>query len=140
MLNWDVYYYNSNMQEIQKYNVLGGKYYSEQIKRIKKKSKTKEEFSESLRHEMMYHFWSRSEWELIIKLTKDSRVFLVPWCGCKDPENKTLEVTNDTSFDWVGFALENITRQTRRDDTKIDVYSQLKYRWEDFVAYCYNNK
>ena len=42
-------------------------------------SKTKEEFAETLRRELMYYFWSKAEWELVIELDEDNHIFLSPY-------------------------------------------------------------
>ena len=139
-MEWNVYYHDFNKDEIRPYNVLGGSYYKDCIKKLKKKSKTKEDFSELLRREMMYHFWSRSEWELIIEITEDNRIFLNPWCGCRNPENTRIDVTEDNSFNWREFALSHINKQRYKNEAKIDVYDQLYFVWDDFVNYCWNSK
>jgi hypothetical protein len=134
-LKWLVKNFNCNKQVIEDYDVL--KYYEEYIKKLKKNCDTKEEFSEKLKREMMSQYWSRSEYELIIELSDDNRVFLNPWCGCYEPEKARIDVTNDTSFDWRGFAEKHIERQVYRDKAKIDIYEQLMYVWEDFIDYCW---
>lgn len=139
-MEWYVRYFDPNKHEIESINILRGGFYEDYFKKLKKKFKTKEEFATELKHEMMYHFWSRSEWELIIKVTKDKRVFLLPWCGCRDPEMYKVDVTDDTDFDWLNFANTHINWQLQRNDAKIDVYDQLQYVWDDFVLYCWNYK
>lgn len=140
-LKWNVYRFNFNSQKIETYNVLSGKYFLEEIKKImvKHRDKDRSEFSEALRREMMYHFWSRCEWELIIEITEDNRIFLIPWAGCREPDKVKIDVTDDTSFDWRGFAEKHINQQIYKTKAKIDVYDQLNYRWEEFVDYVLNS-
>ena len=141
-LKWVVHYYNFNANKIEEYNVLGGKYFLEEIKKIMKKYKDKnrDEFSEALKREMMYHFWSRCEWELIIEITEDNRIFLIPWAGCREPDKVKIDVTDDKSFDWRGFAEKHIRQQVYKTKAKIDVFDQLDYRWEEFIDYVLNSK
>lgn len=140
-LKWLVYRFNVNSQKIETYNVLGGKYFLEEIKKIIKKCRDKDrsEFSEALRRETIYHFWSRCEWELIIEITEDNRIFLIPWAGCREPDEAKIDVTDDTGFDWRGFAEKHINQQIYKTKAKIDVYDQLNYMWEEFVDYVLNS-
>lgn len=138
-LKWIVYRHNFNADKIETYNVLGSKHFLEEIKKIMKKCKDRDEFSEALKIEMMYHFWSRCEWELIIEITEDNRIFLIPWVGCREPDEVKIDVTDDESFDWRGFAELHIGQQVYKTKAKIDVYDQLNYRWEEFVDYVLNS-
>lgn len=139
-MEWLVYYCDWNKDKIEPINILGGSYVNSEIKKIKKKNKSIDEFATALMHEMKYHYWSRCEWELIIKISEDNKVYLLPWCGCKNPESAKIEVTDDFSFDWLGFAQEHISQQIYLKEAKIDVWDQLEYRWDDFVSYCWNTK
>lgn len=139
-LVWNVLYYNFNSRKIETYNVLGGSYFIDELKKMMKKHKDKNDFAEALKREMMYHFWSRCEWELIIEATEDNRIFLIPWVGCSEPEKVKIDVTDDINFDWRGFAELHIGKQIYNDKAKIDVYDQIAYMWDDFVDYCWNSK
>lgn len=136
--SWNVKLFDVNERRIVDYNVL--KYREEDIKRLKKKCSNKEEFAEKLCVEMMYTYWSRAEYELIIRLTDDGRVVLLPWCGCFNPEAIAVDVTDDESFDWKGFAEKYIKEQIYGNKAKIDVFLQLYYVWDDFVNYCWSYK
>lgn len=131
--SWIVKNFDCNAQKIKDYDIL--KYREDDIKKLKKKYATKEEFAEALRRECMYHFWSKAEWELIIECTEDGRVILRPWCGCYNPDEVKIDVTDDTSFDWQGFAAEHIRKQIFKNKAKIDAWDQIKYRWDEFVEY-----
>lgn len=134
-LTWLVTNYNCNADKIEYYDVL--KYREDFIKQLKKKCTTKEEFSQDLRREFMHQYWSRAEYELVIRLTDDGRVILLPWCGCRNPEDVAIDVTEDTSFDWKGFANEHISQQRFKNEAKIDIFDQLMYKdqFEKLVDY-----
>ena len=140
-LKWLVYRYNFNARKIETYNVLSGKFFLEEIKKIMKKcrDKDREEFSKALEREMRYHFWGRCEWELIIEITEGNRIFLIPWAGCSEPDEVKIDVTDDTSFDWRGFAEQHIAQQRYKTKAKIDVFDQLNYRWEEYIDYVLNS-
>lgn len=140
-LKWLVYRFNFNSQKIETYNVLSGKFFLEEIKKImmKHRDKDRSEFSKVLEREMRYHFWNRCEWELIIEITEDNRIFLIPWAGCSEPDEVKIDVADDESFDWRGFAEKHIRQQVYKTKAKIDVFDQLNYRWEEFVDYVLNS-
>lgn len=125
MIKLLVKYYNCNAVKIEDCDVL--KHRELEIKQLKKKCTTKAEFAETLRREFMYRFWSKAEWELIVTKNDDGSIILTPWCGCADPDSCSINVTDDNSFDWSGFADEHIKRQIFKNKAKIDVYDQIMY-------------
>lgn len=139
-LEWNVFYYDINRNKITTYNIFNHCGFNKYVEKAFKTSKTKEEFANTLRRELMYYFWSKAEWELVIELDEDNHIFLIPWCGCRNPEEVKIDVTNDTSFDWSGFAKKNIDRQIYKNEAKIDVYDQIEYVWDNFLEYVWNSK
>lgn len=127
-LSWKVKYFDMNSQTIKDYDVLKHRYVN--IKHRKKECKTKEKFSESMRRAMVYHYWGKSEWELIIEVDNENHVWLKPWVGCREPEKVKIDVTNEKNFDWKKFAAISYS--------KIDVFDQLCFMWEEFIDYCWN--
>ena len=139
-LSWKVKNYDVNRDVIEDYDILD--YREDFIKKLKKKCKTKEEFSKELHSEFLWQYWSRAEYELIIQLTDDGRVILLPWCGSRNPEDVAIDVTEDTSFDWKGFAAEHIRQQIFKNEAKIDVFDQVTYgdQFEKLVDYCWHTR
>ena len=135
-MTWLVKYFDSNSQKITDYDVL--KHREDDIKKLKKKCATKEEFAESLRREMQYMYWSRTEYELVIEIDKNDHIWLNPWCGCYNSEDVRIDVTDDESFDWKGFSEEHINKQIYKNKAKVSVYDQLVFKWDEFVSYCWN--
>lgn len=125
MIKLLVKHYNCNANKIEDYDIL--KRRESEIKKLKKKCATKDEFSELLRREFMWRFWSKAEWELIITKTAEGRVILSPWCGSRNPDSEAIDITDDPAFDWSGFADEHIKRQIFEDHAKIDAYDQIMY-------------
>ena len=130
---WLVTNFDCNKQKIEKYNVL--RYREEDIKKLKKKYPTKDEFEKELEIWCKSRFWARAQYELILEIG-DEHVWLKPWCGCRD-DNYRIHVTFDNDFDWSGFALKHINPEYRQE-AKIDVWDQLEYRWNEFVDYVWN--
>ena len=138
-LSWKVKNFDFNKQAIEDYDVLS--YREDQIKQLKKQCETKEEFAEKLRRKLQWQYWSRSEYELIIELTEDGRVLLRPWVGFYDYE-LFIDVTDDDSFDWMGFADEHIKKQIYGNKAKVDIYNQLTYgdNWERLITYLWTTR
>jgi hypothetical protein len=134
-LSWVCQIFDFNAQEIRYYDIL--KYREDDVKKMKKKSATKEEFEELLKREMMRRYWSKCEWELIIQSTADGHIWLKPWVGCREPAKVCIDVTDREDFDWKGFAERFIDKRYGNEE-KIDVYDQLSYVWDEFVDYVWN--
>ena len=136
-LIWLVTYYDCNADKIKQYDIL--KYREDFIKKLKKKCDTKEEFAEKMRREFQWQYWSKCEWELVIEIDDNNRIWLNPWVGCREPENVRIDVTDREDFDWKGFAEEHISKQIYKNKAKIDVFDQLTYanQFEKLIDYCW---
>ena len=137
MAEWNVYYHNFNVNRIEPYNLLGRSGFSKYVAECKKRCKTVKEFADKLRSELMYHFWSKCEWEVI--LTKENgRIIMKPWVGCRG--EISLDVTDMDDFDWVGFYGKMAKKYIVRDNSiKIDVYDQVMFRFSAFIDYCWSH-
>ena len=134
-LQWYVYRYNINADKIEPFNIFCHWKLCEDLEKSRKKYKTRDKFMEQLRRELSYYFWSKSEYELIVELTKDEHVYLIPWCGCRNPEESKIEVTDELGIDWQAFAALHVLKQRYGNKAKIDIYDQVKWRWQDFCDY-----
>lgn len=141
-MKYDVYYYDINRNKISTFNIFDHFSFCEYTKKAAKKLKTKEEFAEQLRRELQFYYWSKAEWELIIEITEDNKVFLIPWCGCRNPEEVKIEinpVATEDGFDWLEFARLHTSKQRYGNKAKIDVYDQVMFKWDKFVDYVFRN-
>lgn len=136
-MEWFVYNYNINKHEIEAFNIFRHGSFTQYIYRAARNCKDKADFAKAIRGELRYYFGSKSEYELIVRLTDDDRVFLLPWCGSSDPENEKVEVTDDH---WRDFAKLHIKRQQHTNEAKIDIYNQVMFRFYEFVNYCWSFK
>ena len=135
-MKWTVKNYNCNKDKIEDYDLFP--YFETFLRELKKKKKTKEEFAKEIRSELMYHFWSRAQYELIVEIRENDRIYLLPWCGCSDIEAAAIDVTDDKDFDWKGFAEKHTKSQVYGNSAKIDIWDQVEYRFEEFVSYCWD--
>lgn len=75
MLHWYVLNEDFNTRKIKQYNALAG--WEDDIRKARKKCKTKTELQEWLKCEFMYHYWSKCECEIYVSglFTKDPNEF-----------------------------------------------------------------
>lgn len=138
VLTWNVKNYFWNHDKISDYDVL--QYREALVKKLKKKCTNKSEFDKAMRSEMTWQYWSRAEYELIIEVDENNRIYLKPWVGCVDSESVKTDVTDDSNFDWSGFAEKYIRQKGRDNSAKIDIWDQLEYRWDEFVTYVWTTR
>lgn len=75
-MQWFVYIENFNAKKIEKYNVLGNEEIVDTIKKAYKKYKNDyDKFCEEVKSELMYHYWSKCEWEIILSDWPPSETF-----------------------------------------------------------------
>lgn len=67
MLEWYVFIGNYSAAEIEKYNVFDHPGFLEGCRKAAKKyAKDREAFEKAVKSDLMYHFWSKCEWEVVI--------------------------------------------------------------------------
>lgn len=137
-MTWNVYNYNFNVHKIETFNIFRHGSFTQYVLRAMRDCKDKTDFAKAIRGELLYYFWSKSEYELIVKLTDDNRVFLYPWCGSRNPEGEKIEVTDEKDFDWISFAKQHINKQIYKNEAKIDVSNQVRFQFDEFVDYVWN--
>ena len=141
-MEWNVFYYDINRRKISTFNIFDHCSFLEYTKKAIRKYKTKEKFAEQLKTELMYFFWSKAEYELIIEI-KDNRIFLLPWCGCRNPEEVKIEIfpiVTEEGFDWISFAELHTNKQIYGNKAKIDIHDQVMFEWDKFCDYVWSNK
>lgn len=65
-IKWYVYYHDSNVQKIIKWNVFNHESFKKEVAVLLKEKIDKDDFSEKLKREVMYYFWSKCEYEIIL--------------------------------------------------------------------------
>ena len=89
-LVWNVVYHDINADRIKVYNIFKHGGFMENLQKHYKKHKTKDEFAEALRRSLMYYFWSKCEWEVLIS----------PWCGSKKDKAIKVDVYWQVMNNW----------------------------------------
>lgn len=136
---WPTLIHDFNAKTVRTHDVLA--YREDQVKKLKKQYKTKEEFAKELDKDLMWQYWSRSEYEMILYIA-DNRVYLEPWCGIfKDGK---IDITDDPTFNWLAFAKKLLSERgwhdanNNRTSVKFDIYDQLKFRFDEFIDFVWN--
>ena len=136
--SWKVLLFDINTDTLVEHDIL--KYREKFVKALKKKHATKAEFVDRLFRDFMWQYWSRTEYEMLIYIEND-RVFVQPWVGCREPEKYRVDITDRPGFDWSKFAEYIITAKGYRNGmTKIDVYDQLRFKFDELADFCWNYK
>ena len=123
---WNVYRNNFNTKKIEVFNIFDHISFLESIKKILKQTQNKKEFSENIRKELLYYFWSKYEYEVIITS--------FPVYINQKELNKINSDNNSNS--------NNKTKISIEPDVgiKVDIYSQVMNNFDIFVDYIWNNK
>ena len=67
MLEWNAAYYSLNGHKLKTFNVLNHVGLRIDLGKLaRKRGLTREQFEEGVRKELIYHFWSKCEWEFVI--------------------------------------------------------------------------
>ena len=89
-ITWNVFYHNSNSRSIETFNIFEHGSFREYVKKAARKVQSKEDFAMQLRREVMYYFWSKCEWEVLIS----------PWVGGNDDEEIKVDVAWQIMNNW----------------------------------------
>ena len=65
-LEWNVYVENINSRKILPFNVFDHDFFTFGCAKAAKKCMSKPEFAEEVKHELMYYYWSKCEWEILL--------------------------------------------------------------------------
>lgn len=129
-LKWIVYYYSCNKNEIKTFNVFDHKNFSRDVGNYLKKCKDKNEFSDHLKRALLYYFWSKYEWELII--TQFTPRITIAELDRLNRERESHVKAYNRDYVTISVNLDT--------EIKIDVYMQIMNNWDIFVDYVWNSK
>ena len=66
LIEWYVYYHDFNAQKIIKWNVYNHGTKAEKVNKLLQENLSRDEFENSLKKYLMYYFWSKCEYEIIL--------------------------------------------------------------------------
>lgn len=90
MLTWNVYYGNFNAKKIETFNIFKHTYFLNDCVHNLKHNKDKDSFAKQLKRDLMYYFWSKCEWEIILSDWPPSDTF------CKEK----IDVFDQVMLNW----------------------------------------
>ena len=149
MLCWNVYVGDSNSGEIKPFNVFNHYgFYHDCLKAKKKYKEDKAGFAEAVKHSLMYYYWSKCEWEIVLQHWPSGECYSMrrealagKFCeamasiGNSYDESDLWAVKPDSMVTIHVFPMRN-----RYNDKKIDVCEQVMNNWDVFIDYLWNNR
>ena len=84
-MEWNVYYHDSNARKIIQWNIF-------KVYDLLKSDLNKEDFIEQLRKSLMYYFWSKSEYQVLI----------LPWVG--EADDIKIDIYDQVMMNWDKFS------------------------------------
>ena len=147
-LSWNVYYSNVNSREIILYNIFQHSgFYADCVKAKKKHKEDKDAFAGEVKTSLMYYFWSKCEWEIILDhwpngeigdmrttvkagtlydALRGSGVKYSPAC---------IEYMRDKDVEIRAFPV-----WSKYNKRKIDVFDQVNNNWDVFIDYLWEHR
>lgn len=90
-MKWNVYYHDINARKIKTYNIFDHGGFRRDVEQDLHRCKVRAEFEKLLKSNLMYYFWSKCEWEILIS----------PWVG--DAETIKVDVYDQVMLNWDEF-------------------------------------
>jgi hypothetical protein len=120
-LTWNAYIEDRNSNTIKVFNIFNSFRFISDVIKANNKYKNDFEFLQEVRSSLMYAFWSKSEYEVIITSWP-------PYIEKEEFERLTKE---DIKYrTWVNLSMGE----------KIDIYNQVMINWEAFKLYLLTNR
>ena len=129
-LIWNVFKHNFNSGAIEIFNIFNHWCFKEDVERSLKKCNTKEEFSEELNDHLLYYYWSKCEYEIVITSFPTSIIQ-------QEYEKLTLD------YDKYIYLYKHSPYKLYIDpdvQLKVDIYSQVMLNFDVFVDYIWSHK
>ena len=129
-LEWNVYTEDFNSREIKIFNIFNHARVCENVKKALKKFDNKAEFAEEVRKTLIWCYWSKCEWEIIItsfpaRITKEELDRLN-----KESKDDAEKYGCEPRSMWISPSVGK----------KVDVYEQIMLNWNAFIDYLWAHK
>ena len=149
MLSWKVYVSNCSSREIVLYNIFDHwSFYDSCVKAKKKFNNDRDSFEKEVCRNLMYFFWSKCEWEIILdhwpngewsELRQTMKVRetidMYRSAGLKTESWRIIDNVMDNEI-----TLQVYPEWYRYHERKIDVYEQVMNNWDIFIDYLWNHR
>ena len=107
MLTWNVYISDFNGRKMDVHNIFEHSGVEEDLRKIAKKFTGKEDFAREVRRSLMYWYWSKCEWEIILS----------HWPPLRGAREEKIDVWDQVNLNWqvfIDYLWENRKELTRR--------------------------
>lgn len=91
-MEWYVYYENFNAKKIVKWNIFNHCKFKEDVEKLLHGNLSRDEFSGKLKDCLLYYFWAKSEYEILI----------LPWIG--DAKDIKVDIFDQVMMNFDRFA------------------------------------
>ena len=129
-LKWHVYCHDFNGKKIEKFNIFEHDGFCNDVEKHFKKYKDKDEFAEHLKHSLMYYFWSKCVWEVVIT-SWVPHITAIELARLNAEREEAMKKYNREPY--VLYVNPDVAE-------KIDVYDQVMNNWDVFLNYVWNSK
>ena len=127
-MHWYVYISDSNKRIIEKYDIFDHYWFTKDLKETYKKYKNDfAAFSEYVRKDLMYYFWSKCEWEIILD----------HWPHWDNFKGRKIDVYDQISMNWdifIKYVWDMCHTKKNAKEDKID-FSEVKNAKEEEAEY-----
>lgn len=128
-LEWNVFVDNINANEIEVHNVFEHGRFMNDLVQIKKKCKEFIDFEKQVDKSLMYFYWSKSEWEIVV-------TSFPPYINKEELESLNKE-RDECMKNYGRFIRTYVNLEIGE---KVDVYRQIKMNWKPFINYLWDNR
>lgn len=129
-LVWNVYRHNFNKNKIEVFNIFEHSKFMEDVKKALKKYNDKGEFAEEIRKSLLWCYWSKCEWEVVIT-SWVPHITISELDRLNAKREETLKKYNREPY---GLYINPDVGE------KVCVYSQVMLNWHFFVDYVWSHK
>ena len=129
-LEWNVYIGDFNSRKIETHNIFNHGRFLEDVKKALKKYDNRKDFEEEILKSLMYFYWAKSEWEIV----------LTSWVPhITKEEFDRLKFENEKFYNEHGHYPYCMLVNPDVYE-KVDVYSQVMMNWNVFIDYLWSKK
>ena len=123
-LEWNVFFEDVNAKQIIKFNIFNHRDFCESVEKILKMKISRADFAKRIERELMYYFWSKSEYEIVLTSWP-------PYISEDERNRINQEAALRESKGW-GNNAHNVNLTVRK---KVDIYEQVMLNFDKFIDY-----
>lgn len=127
-MHWNVYREDFNARKIEVFDIFRHHRFKAAVEKLLETQTDKTSFADDLKHELMYNFWCKCEYEVVITSWP-------PYINTEDMQKLNAECKEkEEKYGRLPYKL-NINPPCAE---KVDVYSQVMLNWDAFLDYVWS--